>query len=324
MRRREFAAVICGIVLWPSARGAAQPRARKLRIAIATAQPRTASFWTAFDRRLRELDYVDGENLTNHFRFVRRLEGYSTAMSELVGLSPDILVATGPEAALKAAVEAGPTLPIVMIAADYDPIALGYARSLAKPGGNVTGVVFQQIELAVKRAQLFKEALPGLSAASVLWDAASADQWQEIRHARAELGLRIADIGLREQPHDYGAALASLATEHRRALLVCMSPIFFRDREAIVAAAQRHQTATMFGLREFVEAGGLLSYGASLSGLYRRAADYIVRIAQGAAPSDLPIEQPTKFELHINLKTAIALGLTIPPTLLARADEVIE
>ncbi len=277
----------------------------------------------AFQDRLRELGYVDGENLALNVRHIVGGDNrHFAAMRELVDLQPDILIASGPEAAVKAAIAAAPALPIVMIAVDYDPIALGYVRSLAKPGGNITGVVFQQPKLAVKRMQIMKEVLPGLTSAIVVWDAASADQRKEVHRAAAELGLHLTDAEFRDQPYEYEASFA--AAGDGGALLVCVSPIFFRERQVLAAAALRRRAATMFGLREFVEGGGLVSYGASISALYRRAADYVVRIAHGTKPADLQVEQPTKFELAINLKTARALGLTIPPTLLARADEVIE
>jgi ABC-type uncharacterized transport system substrate-binding protein len=324
MRRREALTLIVGSAVAPLAAGAqVRARPKPLRVAITTRQPRSASFIVAFQNRLRELGHVDGENLALDVRqVIGNDDQHFAAMRDLVDLQPDILIASGPEAAVKAAIAAAPALPIVMIAVDYDPIALGYVRSLAKPGGNITGVVFQQPELAVKRMQIMKEALPDLTLATVVWDAASADQRKEVQHAAAELRLQLTDAEFRDQPYEYEAAFAP--TGDGRALLVCVSPIFFRERQVIAAAALRHRAMTMFGLREFVEAGGLLSYGASISALYRRAADYVARIAQGTKPADLPIEQPTKFELVINLKTAKEIGLTIPPTLLARADEVIE
>jgi putative tryptophan/tyrosine transport system substrate-binding protein len=272
MRRREALTIVLGGAAAPlAARAQTGALRRPLRVAITTRQSRSASFIVALQDRLRELGYVDGENLALDVRLiVGGDDRHLAAMRELVDLRPDILIASGPEAALKAAIAAASTLPIVMIAVDYDPIALGYVRSLANPGGNITGVVFQQPELAIKRVQIMKEALPGLTSATVVWDAASADQRKEAHRAAAELGLQLTDAEFRDQPYEYEAAF-DLAGD-RRALLVCVSPIFFRERQVLAAAALRKGAAAMFGLREFVEAGGLLSYGASISGLYRRAA----------------------------------------------------
>ena len=215
-------------------------------------------------------------------------------------------------------------VPIVMIAIDYDPLALGYIKSLARPSGNVTGLFLQQIELATKRLELFKEALPDLRAATMFWDASSADQSNAARAAAAALGLRLASVELREQPYDYERALQAAPADHRGALIMPTSPVFYRDRQRLAELALRRGMASMFVLREWADAGGLLSYGASFSAMFRRAAEYVDKIARGAKAVDLPIEQPTKFELIVNLRTAKALGLDLSPTLLARANEVIE
>ena len=262
-----------------------------------------------------------GKNLTLEFVHASSIEGFEAGYKELAGRKVDIILASGPEISLKSALAAAGTLPIVMIAIDYDPFARGYVASLARPSGNVTGVFFQQIELSMKRIQLFMDTLPNLRGAAVFWDAISADQWQATQSAGQRLGLRLAGIELREPPYDYERALARLAPDDRGGLISMTSPFFFRERERLADFALHNGMATMFGFREYVAAGGLLSYGPSITGMYRRAADYVDRIAKGAKPSELPIEQPTKFELVINLKTARALGLEVPPSLLARADE---
>jgi putative ABC transport system substrate-binding protein len=242
-----------------------------------------------------------------------------------VRLPVDVLVASGPEAALRAAKDATSTLPIVMIAIDYDPIARGYIAGLPRPGGNITGLLLQQLELTGKRLELLKEAVPQLRRVAVLWDEPSADQWHAAATAARELGVPVQSLELHRPPdYDLTGALRAAAQEHADALLVLMSPVLFRHRAHIAALAAQHRLPTMFGVREFVEAGGLMSYGANLSHMIRRAADYVDKILKGAKPADLPVEQPTKFELVINLKTAKALGLTIPPRLLVQADEVIK
>ena len=176
----------------------------------------------------------------------------------------------------------------------------------------------------VKQVQFVKDAFPDMHAATVFWDEISADQWKAARDAGARLGVRLAGIELREQPYDYEQALAQTPLGHRGNLIVMTSPFLFRDRDRLAEFALRHRMVSMFAFREWVEVGGLLSYGPSITRMYRHAAEYVDRIARGAKPADLPIEQRTNFELVVNLKTANALGITIPTTLLARADEIIE
>jgi putative ABC transport system substrate-binding protein len=211
-----------------------------------------------------------------------------------------------------------------MIAIDYDPLALNYIANLARPGGNVTGVFFQQVELAMKRLQVMRDVLPNIEAATVFWDANSVEQWQATERAGTTLELRLAGIQLKERPYDYDAALAKAASDYRRALVVMTSTDFFFDRERIASVALRHRIPSIFAFRQYVEAGGLLSYGPNIRAMYRLAADYVDRIARGAKPADMPVEQPTKFEFVINLKTAKALGLDVPDKLQQLADEVIE
>ena len=214
-------------------------------------------------------------------------------------------------------------IPIVIVAIDYDPLALGYIASLNRPGGNVTGLFFEQIDLTEKRLQLLKEAVPGRSTMVVFWDRASEGQWQAAQRAAPTLQLRLAGAELREQPYDYEGALRETADD-RSALLFTSSPVFFNDRNRLSEVILRHRLPAAFSQREFVAVGGLLSYGPDFIALFRRVAEYVYRIAKGASPADLPVEQPTKFQLVINLKTAKALGLTMPQTLVVTADEVIE
>jgi len=296
-----------------------------LRLGTVSINPRTASFWVAFERRLRELGYIEGENLkTESPEIGEHVDRVGEAMKDLVRHKVDIILASGPEVVLKSALAATDALPIVMVAVDYDPLARGYVASLARPTGNVTGVFFLQIELSVKRLQVMKEAFPAMQAATVFWDRLSADQWEAVREITGSLGFRLAGIELRDQPYDYESAVAQAPPEHRGFLIMMASPIFFRDRHRIAEVALRHRMSSMVPFRGWVDAGCLMSYGASLDGLFQRAAEYVDRIAKGAKPSDLPIEQPTKFELVINLKTAKALGLTVPLILQMTADEVIE
>jgi putative ABC transport system substrate-binding protein len=327
MRRRDFLtglAVIANGIASARMSNAQAPR-KRVRAGIATLQPRTGPLWTAFEQRLQQLGYTEGENLGVEFIDLNgSISNESEAMKELVRRKADILIASGTEIALKSAMAATDKLPIVMIAIDYDPLALHYIASLARPGGNVTGVFFQQVELAMKRLQLMRDMIPSIEAATVFWDANSVGQWQATQRAGTALGLRLAGIELKGKPYDYEAALATAAPDYRGALVVMTSTDFFFDRQHLANMALRYRIPSIFPFREWVEVGGLLSYGPNIRALYGLAADYVDRIARGATPADLPVEQPTKFEFVINLKTAKALNLTVQPTLLARADEVIE
>ena len=279
----------------------------------------------AFEHRLRELGYVEGHNLVLECRTAEgQAERLPALAAELVRLPVDVLVAPGPEALLHAARQATSTMPIVMVAVDYDPIARGYVAGLARPGGNITGVFVRQPELATKRLELLKEALPQARRVAVLWDAFSAAQLREVEAAARVLEVELQPLELRQPPYDYGQAMSSAIAGRAQALLVLLSPLFFRDRARINDLVAHARLPASFGIREHVEGGGLMSYGVNLPDMFRRAADYVDKILKGAKPADLPVEQPTKFELIINLKTAQALGITIPPTLLFLADEVLK
>jgi putative tryptophan/tyrosine transport system substrate-binding protein len=322
MQRREFITLLGAAGALPI--GVRAQSAGMLRVGMVGSQPRSSPLYAAFLQRLAELGYQEGSNFTFEFIQAVNLEEYARGHRELVTRNVGILVASGAEVALKSALAATDTLPIVMTAIDYDPLALGYVKSLARPGGNVTGIFFQQIELTTKRLQVVTDAFPDLRAATVFWDRASADQWRGAQSAAPPLGLRLFGSELHEQPYDYEQAFAQAPSDYRGWLFVMTSPFLFRDRERLGEFALQHRIPSVFPFREWVDAGGLLSYGPSITGMYRRAADYVDRIARGGKPSDLPVEQSTKFEFVLNLKTAKTIGLTIPTALLLRADEVIE
>jgi ABC-type uncharacterized transport system substrate-binding protein len=323
MKRREFITLLGGAATWPLVAHAQQPE-KMLRVGALSAQPRAAPIWLAFERRMAELGHKSGTNFALEFVQVESIADYERGYRKLADRKVDIMLATGPEISLRSALAVTQTLPLVMLAIDYDPIARGYVTSLARPTGNITGMSLQQIELAEKRVQILKDAFPDLRAAIAFWDGISADQWDAAQTAATTLGLQLAGIELRDPPYDYERALAQSAPDHRGGLLVMVSPFFFRDRMRLAEFALRHRIVSMFGFREWVEAGGLLSYGPNIVELHRRVADYVDRIAKGAKPADLPIEQPTKFEFVINIKTARAIGVDMPTSLLLRADEVIE
>jgi putative tryptophan/tyrosine transport system substrate-binding protein len=322
MKRREFVTFLGGAVAWPAIAGA-QP-VTKLRVGTASTQPRSAAFWQAFEQRMAERGYQEGKNYTFDHVYVPRIEEFAPSYQGLVSRGVDVIVAGGPESAIKSAIASTNTIPIVMVAIDYDPVVRGYVTNLARPTGNITGLFLQQIELTEKRLQLLKSAFPDVQAMTIFWDRSSVDQWEAAQRVAANLGLRLAGIELSALPFDYDKVLTQAPPDSRGTLFILVSPFFFRDRAQQAEFAARNKIVSMFGFREWADAGGLLSYGPSINGMYRRVAEYVDRIARGAKPADLPIEQPTRFELVINLKTAKAIGITIPPNLLVQAEEVIE
>jgi putative tryptophan/tyrosine transport system substrate-binding protein len=306
-------------------RTAAQAPPAMLRVGSMSPQPRARSFLSGLDPRMRELGYVEGQNFVMDYTDLQgRTERYPAAMRDLVERKPDVIVAFGPEDALKSAVAATTTIPIVMAAIDYDPFALGYVTNLARPTGNITGIFLEQIELSAKRLQLVKDAFPAIGKAMVFWDQQSAYQWHATRDTAAKFGFDLAGIELRDYPYDYAKALAQVPPEHRGFLFVTTSSLFARDRDRIVQFALFNRLPSMFVFREYVDQGGLMSYGPSRKAMSRRLADYVHRIARGAKPGDLPIERPNIFELVINQRSAKALGLEFSQAMLLRADEVIE
>jgi putative ABC transport system substrate-binding protein len=328
MRRREFVTLLGGAAAasWPLAARAQQAPPRMLRVGTASPNPRAFIGWVAFDRRMRELGYIERQNLA--FEFIDtgdRVDRMSEANQELVRRKVDVIVeSSGNERGLKAALAATGTLPIVMIAIQYDPVALGHVSSIARPTGNVTGLYLRRPELVEKQVEILAQASPGKTRLGVLWDTNSPDQLAAAERAAAALKLELRPLELKNPPYDFVAAFRTLAERGSQMLLVLSSVYFNRDRPHIAGLAMQHGLPTMLSSKLYVQAGGLMSYGPDLPGMFRRAADYVDRIARGTRPADLPVEQPTRFELVINLKTARVLGLELPAMLLARADEVIE
>lgn len=323
MRRRDFIKVVGSATAWPLT-AHAQQRSTVFRVGALSAQPREAPIWRAFIQRMAELGYADSTNFAFEFIQVGNVRDYAGGYRSLVERKVDVLLGSGPEIVLKSALAATRTLPIIMMAIEYDPLARGYVTNLARPSGNITGIFLQQIELAEKRVQLFKQGFPQLPAAMGFWDPTSVDQWRATEIAATKLGLRLVGLELRDPPYDYDRVFAQSPADHRSGLFVMVSPFFFRDRNRLAEFLLRHRIVSMFGFREWVDAGGLVSYGPNIILLHRRMADYVDRIARGAKPGDLPIEQPAKFELIINLKVAKSMGTTVPQSLLLRADETIE
>jgi len=282
----------------------------------------------AFRQGLRELGYVEGRNLVIEYRDAEgKLERFPTLAAELVALKVDVIVASGTLAAL-AAKQATRTLPIVFSPA-ADPVASGLVTSLARPGGNVTGLSLLYSELIGKWLEQLKQAIPGVSRVAVLWQpGAFGERTEKDNLKRAEVAARA--LGLQLQfveargPENFDRAFSEMTRARAGALTVLSSNMFVSERRRLVDLAAKNKMPTVYPLRDFVDAGGLMAYGPNGADLFRRAATYVDKILKGTKPGDLPVEQPTKFELVINLKTAKTLGLTIPPSLLQRADEVIQ
>jgi putative tryptophan/tyrosine transport system substrate-binding protein len=326
MRRLLAIAVLVELALAPLLSARAAEPARMFHVGMVNLNlPRSVPFNVAFEQRLRELGYVEGQNLAIDFLGLDgHLDRLPEAMEELVRRKVDVILAAGQEVVLKAAKQATGTIPIVMIAISYDPVALGYVGSLARPGGNITGVFLRQPELTGKRLELLKQTVPDIARAIVFWDAYGADQFDAAATAAQTLQLPIKSAELRDPPYDYARALEAAQPRPGDALLFRTSIFFFRDRDRLAELPLQHRVPSMFAQRENTEAGGLISYGTNVPGMFRLAGDYVDKILKGTVPADLPVQQPTTFELVINLKTAKALGLTIPQLLLATADEVIE
>jgi ABC-type uncharacterized transport system substrate-binding protein len=274
----------------------------------------------AFRKGLREYGYVEGKNIVFEYRYAEgKLDRLLDLATELVALKVDVIVTASPPA-VRAAKKATSTIPIVF-AAVGDPVATGLVKSLARPGQNITGLSILGPELDGKRLELLKEAVPKTSRVAILFGPESPRKELEI--AAQALGIQLISLPVRELG-DFEPAFETARKENVHALLTSPSPLLNTVRERIVELAAKNRLPAMYAGPEFVEAGGLMSYAPSYTDLFRRAATYVDKILKGAKPADLPIEQPTKFELVVNLKTAKALGLTIPPSLLARADQVIE
>jgi putative ABC transport system substrate-binding protein len=279
----------------------------------------------AFRQSLRELGYIEGKNINVAYRFGEgRHDRFAALAVELVRLEPDVIVADG-AGTIRAARNATRAIPIVMMHST-DPVAAGLVASLARPGGNITGVITLSPELLAKRLALLKESFPAVARVAVLIgrkDSATTARLEEMQRAAQSLALRLQVLEVKT-PSDLNPAFQAAAKGRADALIELPAHVFHEHEKQLVDFAARNRLPAVFHTRDFVEAGGLMSYGAHYPDLYRRVAVYVDKILKGAKPGDLPVEQPTKFELVINMKTAKALGLTIPPSLLLRADQLIE
>jgi len=332
MRRIGLAVVLTVSLFLAPLAGDGQQKAKAPRIGfLATsslASPESQVVLDAFRQGLREHGYVEGQNITIEYRSAdQKIERFPGLVTELVRLKVDLIVA-GNTAAARAAQQVTRTIPIVSFVMG-DPVGDGLVASLARPEGNVTGSTFLGPGLGPKRLELLKEVTPRISRVAALWHPdffskrTNEEMLKETEAAALTLGIRVQLVGVRG-PDEFDRAFSTMAREHADALFVFPSGMLYFERRRIVALATKHRLPSIYVAKEYVELGGLISYGPSINGLARLSATYVDKILKGAKPADLPVEQPTKFELVINLKTARTLGLTIPQSILVRADEVIQ
>ena len=323
--RREFITLVGGAAAWPLTAGAQQPAKLPTIGFLGESTPSGQREWAAaFVQRLRELGWIEGRNIAIEYRWAEgRNERFAELVAELVRLKVDAIVTQGTPSVL-AAKQATSVIPIIFAIAG-NPVANGLVASLAQPGGNVTGLTNQTADLAGKRLELLREIVPGLRHLAIMANVDNPSvvlDISEVQMAARGLGLEISTSEIR-RTEDIAPAI-EVARGKVEALYVAGDPLVTTNRTRVAFLAVGAQLPTMYGNRENVEAGGLISYGPNLTDLHRRAANHVDKILRGTKPSDIPVEQPTKFDLVINLVTARALRLNIPPVLLARADEVIE
>ena len=325
--RRTFLAGTGAVLLAAPVAVEGQAPIARPRVAFPGAESPSTNqhFFDAFRQGLREHGYVDGQNVTLEERWAEgRNERFPEIIGELIRLKASVIMAISAPAAA-AAKNATTTIPIVFVTGD--PLGSGLIRSFARPGGNLTGLsISLGEEFSGKWLELLKEAVPRISRVAVLYNPtnpANAAYLAVLRSVAQKRGVKLQPTGVQD-PGGFDGAFASISTARAQALVVVIDPLTVRYRGRIAELAAKNRLPAMYGFREFAEAGGLMAYGANVAELCRRAATYVDKILKGAKPGDLPVEQPTKFEFVVNLKTAKALGLTIPPALLGRADEVIQ
>jgi putative ABC transport system substrate-binding protein len=306
----------------------AQPvgKARRLGMLIPGSSSDFAPRIEAFRHGLRDLGYIEGRNIIIESRFAEgQADRLPALVADLIRLQVDVLVIDG-NLAIRAAQHATTTIPIVMAVSGGDPVGQGVVASLARPGGNITGLSLMLPEVSGKRLELLREAVPTLSHVAVLWNpdgSGSTLVFKETQTAAHALGLQLQSLEVR-RPDEFAQAFAAMTREHADALVVISNELFLGHRSQLAELTVRHRLPAMFHLRECAEAGGLMAYGPDAADMYWRAATYVDKILKGAMPAALPVEQPVKFVLVLNLKAAKALGLAMPPALLFQADQVIK
>jgi putative tryptophan/tyrosine transport system substrate-binding protein len=327
MRRRQFITLLGGAaVAWPLAARAQQPKkVPRIGLLVTTNASASAPRITAFVQRLRQLGWIEGQTVAIEYRWAEgQYDRFAEIAAEFVRLKVDVIV-TAATAPVLAAKQATSSIPIVF-AVSGDPVGSGLVASLARPGGNVTGLSLQQAEVGSKRLELLREIVPDLRRLAIIANVSSPMivlEVQEVESKARSLALEVVTLQV-DGPDDISRAFETASQVKADALYVCSDPLTSTNRGRIYAAAQSARLPSVSSEKDHIDAGALVSYGPNFPDLFRRASEYVDKILRGAKPSDLPVEQPTKFELVINLRTARVLGLTVPPALLARADEVIE
>src|SRR5262245_49011213 len=328
--RRTFITLLGGAAAaWPlEARAQQGERIRQIGVLVATAEtdPQYQGFVTAFREGLHKLGWIEGRNVRIDTRWATsNADELRRHAAELAASAPDVLVAGTGTATAAPLLQATRTVPIVFVSV-IDPVGAGFVASMARPGGNATGFLMFEYGLSGKWLELLKQIVPGVTRVAVLRDptiASGIGQFGALQAVAPSLGVELSPVDVRDAP-EIERAVTALARSGNGGLIVTPGPAANRHRDLIAALEVRHHLPAVYGSRHYVAAGGLISYGPDLIDLYRRAAGYVDRILKGEKPADLPVQAPTKYELVINLKTAKALGLEVPSTLLARADEVIE
>jgi putative ABC transport system substrate-binding protein len=324
MRRREFLGGLGGATALWTLGVSAQETGRVYRIGVfaSVGNPAMRSAYRAFRDELRAQGFIEGQNLVLDQRPTDQAPAALAAnVAEMARSKVDAIV-TSTQPALQAA--AGTGAPIIISANNYDPIAHGYVKSLARPGGNVTGVVLRQTELAEKQVELLTQAFPERKRLAMQWDSISADQFNAAERRAKALGLDVISIKLETPPYNFGAAFQRMREGGAQFLLNLSSPFMGRYAQDIIDLTIQYRLPTMFIFQSYAESGGLMSYGADPVAIYRQLGVYVAKVLRGVKPADLPVEQPNKFEMVVNLKTAKAIGVELPTSILLRADAVIE
>jgi putative ABC transport system substrate-binding protein len=326
MRRRELIALLGGVIAWPLAARAQQKAMPVIGYLSGRSLGDTASLMAAFRQGLGEAGFVEGQNLTIEYRWAEgHYDRFPALAADLVSRKVDVIASAGGPPAVRAARDATSTIPIVFLSGT-DPVAAGLVATLARPGGNLTGVSLQFGELTPKRLELLSELVPRARVIALLVNPTNANAERlsgGLGEAARAKGVQLAILKASSES-EIDAAFTNLVNQHADAMIIGGDPFFDGRREQIVALAAHHSIPAIYATREFVASGGLISYGPSLIGAARQLGAYAGRILKGAKPADLPVQQPDKFELVVNIKTAKALGLKVPQSILAGADEVIE